>query len=277
MQPSFKELSPAKLNLFLKIVSKRDDGYHNIRSGVTLINLFDEVIAEKDDKFSVKYIGEFSPQNNKFKDCIVEKIFSMFDIKKPNYAFTIKKNIPIMSGLGSASSNAASVIRILEKLNYLDLKMKNFSEIGADVPFFINNQDSLIREIGNITINQSFPKYFFLLIKPIQNSSTREMYDQINSTKLNFDLNFDTDEINEDDNGNDFEIIADRKYLEISTLLKFMRGFSDVIFSRLTGSGSCIYSAFEKKDSAEKALNLFRERFPDLWSVVVENNFININ
>ena len=116
MQPSFKELSPAKLNLFLKIVSKRDDGYHNIRSGVTLINLFDEVIAEKDDKFSVKYIGEFSPQNNKFKDCIVEKIFSKFDIKKPNYAFTIKKNIPIMSGLGSASSNAASVIRILEKL-----------------------------------------------------------------------------------------------------------------------------------------------------------------
>lgn len=109
MQPSFKELSPAKLNLFLKIVSKRDDGYHNIRSGVTLINLFDEVIAEKDDKFSVKYTGEFSPQNNKFKDCIVEKIFSKLDIKKPNYAFTIKKNIPIMSGLGSASSNAANM------------------------------------------------------------------------------------------------------------------------------------------------------------------------
>ena len=109
MQLSFKELSPAKLNLFLKIVSKRDDGYHNIRSGVTLINLFDEVIAEKDDKFSVKYTGEFAPQNNKFKDCIVEKIFSKLDIKKPNYAFTIKKNIPIMSGLGSASSNAASL------------------------------------------------------------------------------------------------------------------------------------------------------------------------
>ncbi len=79
MQPSFKELSPEKLNLFLKIVSKRDDGYHNIRSGVTLISLFDEVIAEKDDKFSVKYTGEFAPQNNIFKDCIDEKIFSKFN------------------------------------------------------------------------------------------------------------------------------------------------------------------------------------------------------
>ena len=274
MQLSFKELSPAKLNLFLKIVSKRDDGYHNIRSGVTLINLFDEVIAEKDDKFSVKYIGEFSPQNNKFKDCIVEKIFSKLDIKKPNYAFTIKKNIPIMSGLGSASSNAASVIRILEKLNYLDLKMKNFSEIGADVPFFINNQDSLIREIGNITIKQSFPKYFFLLIKPIQNCSTREMYNQIKSAKLNFDLNFDTDEINEDDNGNDFETILEIQSKEISNLLKFMKSLPETIFARLTGSGSCIFAAFESKILAEESLAIFNKRYPLIWSKVVENNFI---
>ena len=219
MQPSFKELSPAKLNLFLKIVSKRDDGYHNIRSGVTLINLFDEVIAEKDDKFSVKYTGEFAPQNNIFKDCIVEKIFSKLEIKKPNYAFTIEKNIPIMSGLGSASSNAAAVIRILQKIDYLNLKKNNFAKIGADVPFFINNHDSLIREIGNITIKQSFPKYFFLLIKPVQNCSTTEMYDQIKLAKLNFDPNFDTDQINEDDNGNDFESIAEKQSNEISNLL----------------------------------------------------------
>ena len=53
-----------------------------------------------------------------------------------------------------------------------------------------------------------------------------------------------------------------------------MRGFSDVIFSRLTGSGSCIYSAFEKKDSADKASKLFKERFPDHWAAVVENNFL---
>ena len=126
MPAEFIELSPAKLNLFLKIINKRNNGYHNLRSGVTLINIYDEVIAKKDSKFSVKYIGEFSPINNKFKDCIVDKIFLKLDLPKPNYCFTIKKNIPIMSGLGSASSNAAAVIRILEKLNYKDLKMKNF-------------------------------------------------------------------------------------------------------------------------------------------------------
>ena len=274
MPAEFNEIAPAKINLFLKIISKRGDGYHNVRSGVTLINLHDEVSAQKSSEFKVKYTGEFAPPNNIFKDCIVEKIFSKFNLVKPQYCFTIKKNIPVQSGLGSASSNAAAVLRILKKLDYKEIKNINFSEIGADVPLFVENQDSLVRGIGDITIKQSFPKYYFLLIKPIQNCSTEEMYNEINVNAIKFDINFDTDEISEFDMGNDFEVIADRKYSEISTLLKFMRGFSDVIFSRLTGSGSCIYSAFEKKDSAEKALNLFKERFSDHWAVVVENNFL---
>ena len=274
MLAELSELSPAKLNLFLKIINKREDGFHNIRSGITLISLYDEVFAEQSSKFEVKYVGKFAPSNNVFKDCIIEKIFSKFDLAKPNYCFTVKKNIPIQSGLGSASSNAAAVIRILKKLDYKEMKTINFSEIGADVPLFVENQDSLVRGIGDITIKQLFPKYYFLLIKPIQNCSTEETFNEVNIKELKFDLNFDTDEISEFDVENDFEVIAERKYPEISTFLKFMRGFSDVIFSRLTGSGSCIYSVFEKKDSAEKALKFFKDRFPDHWAVVAENNFL---
>ncbi len=267
------ELSPAKLNLFLKIITKRNDGYHNLRSGLTLINIFDEVFAKKASEFSVKYIGEFSPTTNQFKDCIVEKIFLKLDLPKPNYCFTIKKNIPIMSGLGSASSNAAAVLRILEKLNYKNLKIKNFAQIGADVPFFVSNHDSLIREIGDVIIKKSFPKYYFLIIKPKQNCSTKEIYNEINLDKLNFDLNFDTDEINEADSGNDFEIILENKFKEINNLLKFMRSLPNCIFSRLTGTGSCIFSAFESKKHADESLIIFREKFPLLWSKVAENNF----
>ena len=278
MMPSnFYEIAPAKINLFLKIISKRDDGLHNLRSGVTLINLHDEVSAQKSSEFQIKYIGEFAPPDSTFKDCIVEKIFSKFNLVRPKYSFTIKKNIPVQSGLGSASSNAAAVIRILKKLDYKEIKTVNFSEIGADVPLFVENQDSLVRGVGDITIKQLFPKYFFLLIKPIQNCSTKEMFNEVNTNSIKFDLNLDTDEISEFDMGNDFELIADRKYPEISNLLKFMRGFSDVIFSRLTGSGSCIYSAFEKKNSAEKSLIIFKEKFPNHWCSVVENNFTKLS
>ena len=274
MSVRFNEKSPAKLNLFLKIIDKRKDGYHNLRSGITLINLYDEVLAEESSAFKVKYIGKFAPKNEIFENCIVEKIFSEFDLKKPNYCFTIKKNIPIQSGLGSASSNAAAVIRILKKLNYKKLNTLNFSEIGADVPFFVQNEDSLVRGIGDIIIKQVFPKYFFLLIKPIQNCSTIEMYNLINAKDLNLENNYDIDEITEYDSGNDFESIANYKYTEISSLLKYMKSFPDLIFSRLTGSGSCIYSAFATKDSAEKALLIFKDRFPKHWSIVVENNTV---
>ena len=104
--------------------------------------------------------------------------------------------------------------------------------------------------------------YFYVYLNSAQTVSDNT------STKIAFDTEvYDT--------GNDFEFIADSKYSEISSLLKFMRSYPDVIFSRLTGSGSCIYSAFEKKDSAERALLIFKERFPDHWSSIVENNFPN--
>lgn len=274
MPVEFRELSPAKLNLFLKIINKREDGYHILRTGITLVNLCDEVTAEKNSEFKIKYVGPFAPPNNSFEDCIVEKIFSKFNLLKPNYLFTIKKNIPIQSGLGSASSNAAAIIKILQKLNFKEIKKINFSEIGADVPFFIRGQDSLVRGIGDIIVRQSFPKYYFLLIKPKQNCSTSEMYDQINLNNLNYEPSLDNDEINDYDTGNDFELILGDKHKEISSLLKFMRSFPDIIFSRLTGSGSCIYSTFESRKSADKALSIFRTNFPDYWAAVIENNFI---
>ena len=274
MLAKYIELSPAKLNLFLKIVNKRDDGYHNLRSGITLINLYDEVIAEKNSHFKIKYIGKFAPQKKIFSDCIVEKIFSTFELDKPNYCFTIKKNIPIQSGLGSGSSNAAAIIRILEKLNYKNLKLNNFAKIGADVPLFIKNQDCLIRGIGDILIEKKFPKYYFILIMPAQNCSTKEMYEQINTKQLNFDTNLDTNEINEYDSGNDFELIAKKKYNEINNLFKFMQSLPNVIFTRLTGSGSCIFSAFESKKNAENCLITIRKKYPSLWTRIVENNFL---
>ena len=58
------EKSPAKINLFLKIINKRDDGYHNIRSGITFIDLFDEITVQPHSKFKVIYTGNFAPKNN---------------------------------------------------------------------------------------------------------------------------------------------------------------------------------------------------------------------
>ena len=83
----------------------------------------------------------------------------------------------------------------------MKLKKINYSEIGTDVPLFVENYDSLVRGVGDIITKQLFPKYYFLLIKPIQNCSTLEMYNEVNINNLNFDSNFDTEEISEFDTG----------------------------------------------------------------------------
>ena len=174
------ENSPAKINLFLKVINKRSDGYFNIRSGVTFVNLYDQVIAEQSKYFQIDYKGKFAPINGQFDNCIVEKLFNKMQITKPKYKFTIIKNIPTQSGLGSASSNVAAVVRILNKLKLIDYKSSNqYISIGSDVPLFINFHDCLIRGRGEKIINQIFPKYYFLIVKPNLSCSTKEMYLQI--------------------------------------------------------------------------------------------------
>ena len=72
MKDKFIELAPAKINLFLKILSKRTDNYHNIRSGITFINLFDEITVEKSSFFKITYIGKFAPKNNFYIDVSIQ-------------------------------------------------------------------------------------------------------------------------------------------------------------------------------------------------------------
>ena len=91
MKDKYIELAPAKINLFLKILNKRADNYHNIRSGITFINLFDEISYEKNSSFKINYIGKFSPKNNLYIDCILERLFETFRINKPRLNFIVKK------------------------------------------------------------------------------------------------------------------------------------------------------------------------------------------
>ena len=91
MKDKFIELAPAKINLFLKILNKRTDNYHNIRTGITFINLFDKITVEKSSFFKIYYIGKFAPANNFYTDCILERLFETFRISKPRLNFIVEK------------------------------------------------------------------------------------------------------------------------------------------------------------------------------------------
>ena len=271
------EKSPAKINLFLKIINKRDDGYHNIRSGITFIDLCDEITVQPHSKFEVIYTGKFAPKNNLFEDCIIDKLFTYIHEDKPKLLFTISKNFPYEAGLGSASSNVASVIKILENLELIKKKnIFDYVDLGADIPVFLNQKDALVRGRGDLIANVHFPKYYFLLIRPSFKCSTKKMYDSFQPLDFDYNSDFDLEEINDQDSGNDFEKILKKNEPEFLSIIDFLEDFDDVIFSRLTGSGSCIYSVFEKKEHAINAQKKFQQSFSNLWTHLSENNLVNL-
>ena len=271
------EKSPAKINLFLKIINKRDDGYHNIRTGITFIDLYDEISVQPHNKFEVIYTGKFAPKNNLFEDCIIDKLFAYIQEDKPKLLFTISKNFPYEAGLGSASSNVASIIKILENLELIKKKnIFDYVDLGSDIPIFLNQKDALVRGRGDLITNVHFPKYYFLLVRPPFKCSTKKMYDSFQLSDFNYNTDFDLEEISDQDSGNDFEKILKKNEPEFLSILDFLEDFDDVIFSRLTGSGSCIYSVFEKKEHAINAQKKFQQSFSNLWTHLSENNLVNL-
>ena len=279
MQDKIIIKAPAKINLFLHILNKRDDGYHNIRSGITFINLYDEVCIKKNNSMIIQYSGTFKPSYDFFEDCIIKKTLKFLNLdNKTNLEININKNIPIQAGLGSASSNAAALIKGLEKLKIIKMNKdyEFYSQLGADIPVFLYGKNALVEGIGEKVFKHEIPKYFFLLVKPETGFSTKKMYDKISRNLQDGNIvNHSNNIVNDDDYGNDFENIVIKENEEINQILKYLSKSEKCIISQMTGSGSCCFAAYEKKEYANKVQMNLNENFPKLWSFVGENNTIN--
>jgi len=277
MQDNETIYTPAKLNLFLKITEKRDDGYHNIRSGITFINLFDVIEIKRSAKMKITYHGPYRPENGFYSNCIIQKTLNFLDLKpRINLEINIKKNIPVQAGLGSASTNAAGFIQGLDKMQLIKIQeISTYVSLGADIPSFLFANNCLVRGIGDLVSEQYFPKYYFLLVKPSINFSTKEMYKKISTINLQLTNVENENEINEEDTGNDFEKILHNNFRAVQEILDFLDNLNETIFSRMTGSGSCCYAAFETKKLANEAQVNFQSTYPELWTFVGENNTIN--
>ena len=161
--------SYAKINLSLRINSKRKDGLHEIQSYFCLINLADKIklkkIKEKKDKIFFK--GPFSKLVNKNNNSIIDlfKFLRKLKIISNYYSVSINKNIPVFGGLGGGTGNAASILKVLLK-GKISKSLLNKAEsiIGTDLRLFFWNQ-GFLSNLKNITYFRK-KKLFFILVKP---------------------------------------------------------------------------------------------------------------
>jgi len=181
-----KRASPAKVNLYLKVLGKRGDGYHDIATLMQRINLYDEMeFSPRDEGIMVKCPGSTLPEN---EGNIVYKAAKSILSRascSTGVGITIKKGIPIAAGLGGGSSNAATTLITLNDLMEFNYSTQNLMEIGAglgaDVPFFVLGKTAWAFGIGDrLQVAENIPRLWFVLINPLFEVSTKMIYGDLN-------------------------------------------------------------------------------------------------
>ena len=273
--------SPAKINLFLNVVGKRNDGYHLLESLFIPLKLVDKLSVHLSETLEVKLkYNKRLVSNKKIDDNIVlrvaEKLKDEFNVTS-GAKFIIKKNIPLSAGLGGGSSNAAVALDLLCKLWQIDLSYKEkvdfLTPLGADIPFFIKKVPAIIKGIGEkvfpIIVNK---KLFMLLVNPNFAISTEEVYKmgfQNYSVKLkhkspryigNLIL----------DGKNDLEANAKKIKPPLTKLLNEIKLKSGCLVARLSGSGATCFGLFEDEEKLESAYKYFEKLNFWVYSEIID-------
>jgi len=267
---TFKINSYAKVNVGLKILNKRSDGYHNISTIFQEIDLHDELKISSNTngcQFNSNVNWLHNDQNNL---CVkaYNHMKDLYDIKGIDIVLT--KNISKSSGLGSGSSNAAAVLKSINKIYDLNVSdedlMKIGSKIGADVPFFIKGGTQIGEGIGEKLIGlKSTIKGWYLIITPDLTIDTKWAYSQFknildNATPPTKFSDLFSEKIADLDTikffENDFESVVFPTYPEIGAIKKELFALG-AKFASLSGSGSTVFGIFDDNVKIKKAFSHF--------------------
>ena len=264
----------SKINLSLNINSKLKNGLHDIQSYYCLINLFDKIKIRKIDKKKDKvvFFGPFVKHIKKSNNSITNllKLLRKLELISGYYSVNVIKNIPVFSGLGGGTSNAASVLKFLLKGKVSKNILEKVEKlIGSDLRLFFHKQGFLQNLRTIKTIKKQ--KLFFLLSQPNIICSTKKIYSKVKKyskkKKFNFQkMNNKKGFINYIlEQNNELQSIVEEEYPSIKILLKDINTEKGCHFSRMSGSGSVCYGLFNNESNAKKALNKIKTKHPKFW------------
>ena len=264
--------SGAKINIGLKVLNRRSDGYHNILTIFQELNFGDDLEVIKSDN-GCEFSSNVSWLKNDKSNLCVSAWIKMRDSfsKLRGVKIRLKKRIPKGSGLGGGSSNAAGVIKCLNSIYSLNMthkKMENVAaDLGADVAFFIQGGTQIGKGIGeDLKTLSSPPSGTVLLVFPNIHINTAQAFgllknklEDINESP-NFASFFQENSFPEEIFKNDFEKVIFPAYPEIGRIKKTLIELG-AVFAGLSGSGSTVYGIFNDVSSAVSAESQFKSTY----------------
>ena len=268
-----------KVNISLDVVGKREDGYHLLSMIMQNIDLYDEIEVEKQECGIILECNKsYVPVDNRNLAYKAAEIFKeRYDIVD-GVKINIEKNIPVSAGLAGGSTDAAAVLKVMNKLFNVNATEEELMELGlklgADIPYCIHGGTALCEGIGEIiTPIKPFRDKIVVLVKPAFGVSTKEVYKNFNLEKVkqhpktaeiinaieNDDLNFVASNMK-----NLLENVTLRKH-KILIKIKEEMNACGAINSMMSGSGPTVFAFFDDMLKAQKCYDDMKKKYADTF------------
>ena len=259
--------APAKLNLFLHITARRADGYHELQTIFQLIDLQDSLAFEVTAEPSIERATPIAQIAAEADLCVRAALaLQRATGARRGARVHLRKRIPLGGGLGGGSSDAATTLLVLNKLwetglNFADLAAIG-AELGADVPIFVHGRSAWAEGVGERLTPLQLPPRWFLVLDPGVSISTRDVFQAPELTRNSPPITMRG--FFESGARNDCEHVVRSRYPAVADALDWLVAHG-APQARLTGTGACVFAAFETAIEAERVA----ARVPDLWSARV--------
>jgi 4-diphosphocytidyl-2-C-methyl-D-erythritol kinase len=257
---SFSVIAPAKLNLFLHINGRRDDGYHELETLFTFLNYGDELAFELTQTPQISITGDThgiaTSDNLIYKAALLLQTTCEITL---GAKINLTKRLPMGGGVGGGSSDAASTLLALNKLWDTALSLDELAnlgvQLGADVPVFIRGQSAIAHGIGEQLEQVSLEQKWYCVVYPNQHVSTAKIF-------THPDLKRNTPKIVGDWQQhtltNDCESLVKKLCPEVEKTLQWLLKYAP---SKMTGTGSCCFVEFATQVQAQDVL----DNLPHTW------------
>ena len=254
-------LAPAKLNLFLHILGRRNDGYHNLQSLFQLLDFGDDLHFETDTSGTISLHLD---SNSEIKKIPMDDnlIIRATELLRANYgrnqlgvSITLTKRIPIGSGLGGGSSNAAATLKALNKLWNCGLEKQELAtmglELGADVPVFVLGKSAWAEGVGEKLEAIEIEPCWYLIINPNSIVSTAQIFSQENLTRNSPAIKMADFLAGSARVRNDCELVTKKLYPKIEEAHSWLSKHAE---TRMTGTGASVFAKFTSEKQARAVL-----------------------
>ena len=237
--------SPAKLNLFLHITGRTENGYHQLQTIFQLIDLYDWLEFTQLDHADSAEISIDGLDNVEFKNNLIYKaaqILKPYAKRSSHIHIRIEKNIPMGAGLGGGSSNAATALLVINQLWQCDLNVPQLAELavhlGADIPVFVHGRNAWAEGIGEHLSFIDLDQKQYIVLKPDCFISTQALFSQKTLTRNTKPTKFCAYQIKPSDFSNNFEPLAKSLYPKVDEAMQYLDQFG---IAKLTGTGACVF------------------------------------